>query len=137
MGTWASGFGGGKRPSFCHFTNGRARVISLVSVSLPKKILVGMVLTGQLDAKNINLAITSPDATLDTVQYATGDGFRLEHVLANFLSNAIKFSPQNSTITIVVGTDKEKDEIRAAEEREAEAARRSKQAGDALEKLGC
>ena len=83
---------------------------------------VGMVLKGQLDAKNINLAITSPDATLDTVHYATGDGFRLEHVLANFLSNAIKFSPPNSTITIVVGTDKEQDEARrAAAQCEAEA----------------
>ena len=92
---------------------------------------VGMVLKGQLDAKNITLAITSPDATLDTVQYATGDGFRLEHVLANFLSNAIKFSPQNSTITIVVGTDKEKDEARAAAQCEAEAAEERRKADEA------
>ena len=92
---------------------------------------VGMVLKGQLDAKNITLAITSPDATLDTVQYATGDGFRLEHVLANFLSNAIKFSPPNSTITIVVGTDKEQDEARAAAQCEAEAAEARRKADEA------
>ena len=92
---------------------------------------VGMVLKGQLDAKNITLAITSPDATLDTVQYATGDGFRLEHVLANFLSNAIKFSPPNSTITIVVGTDQEQDEARAAAQCEAEAAEERRKADEA------
>ena len=33
-----------------------------------------------------------------------GDSFRLEHVVANFLSNALKFSPAGTTITITVSS---------------------------------
>ena len=56
-------------------------------------------LKGQIDAKGIVL-LTSIKHNVP--KEVVGDRYRIEHVLANFLSNAIKFSPEYSTIKITV-----------------------------------
>lgn len=61
--------------------------------------LVRMSLKGQLDSKNIELH-TQIDA--DIPEMVIGDKFKVEHVLANFVSNAVKFSPNDSNIWITV-----------------------------------
>jgi osomolarity two-component system sensor histidine kinase SLN1 len=81
---------------------------------------------GSADAKSISIVV---DSTLDMNvdkgsliynsesvldRYYIGDQFRLEHVVMNFLSNAIKFSPDASTITIVI-RGKERREVRSTE----------------------
>ena len=40
-----------------------------------------------------------------------GDRYRIEHVIGNFLSNAIKFSPEDSEITLDVSVEAEQGEI--------------------------
>jgi len=42
------------------------------------------------------------DIRMDSDIYVLGDSFQLDHVTANFLSNAIKFSKPNSTITVMI-----------------------------------
>ena len=55
---------------------------------------------GSADAKKITLSIESElEIPMDQRSYI-GDRFRLEHVIVNFLSNAIKFSPDGSAITL-------------------------------------
>ena len=55
---------------------------------------------GSADAKKIKISIQSElDLPMERGSYI-GDRFRLEHVVVNFLSNAIKFSPEGSTITV-------------------------------------
>ena len=62
--------------------------------------------------KSVEKSLTSPllekglqfvmDISPDLPVALKGDKFRLSHVVANFLSNAVKFSPQDSTITLSV-----------------------------------
>lgn len=55
---------------------------------------------GSADAKRISISVESQlEFPIDSRSYI-GDRFRLEHVVANFLSNAIKFSPEGSAITL-------------------------------------
>lgn len=82
---------------------------------------------GSADAKNISIVIDSSldmkvdkgslihnsESVLD--RYYIGDQFRLEHVVMNFLSNAIKFSPEASTIKIIIRGN-ERREVRAVAE---------------------
>jgi signal transduction histidine kinase len=56
-------------------------------------------LKGQVDAKGITL-LTSIKHNVP--KEVVGDRYRIEHVLANFLSNAVKFSPEYSAIKITV-----------------------------------
>ena len=56
-------------------------------------------LRGYLVSKDIRLI---EDVHEDVPDKVKGDRFRIEHVLANFVSNAIKFSPTNGTVTITV-----------------------------------
>jgi signal transduction histidine kinase len=57
---------------------------------------------GQCDVKKIKVVIESPDNSANSLPYLIGDRFRLEHVVINFLSNAVKFSTPGSQVTIVV-----------------------------------
>lgn len=54
---------------------------------------------GQLDGKKLHLILQVND---DVPREVIGDKFKIEHVLANFLSNAVKFSEENSTLWIKV-----------------------------------
>lgn len=55
---------------------------------------------GCADSKNMTISVVSEvDLPMERGSYI-GDRFRLEHVLVNFLSNAIKFSPKGSKITV-------------------------------------
>jgi signal transduction histidine kinase len=55
---------------------------------------------GCADSKNMTISVVSEvDLPMERGSYI-GDRFRLEHVLVNFLSNAIKFSPEGSKITV-------------------------------------
>lgn len=55
---------------------------------------------GCADAKNITISVESElDLPMERGSYI-GDRFRLEHVIVNFLSNAIKFSREGSKITV-------------------------------------
>lgn len=60
---------------------------------------VQLSMKGSLAAKNLSLICTLEDSVPRVVK---ADGFRLEHVLANFVSNAVKFSPKNSSIYLSV-----------------------------------
>lgn len=55
---------------------------------------------GCADSKNMTISVVSEvDLPMERGSYI-GDRFRLEHVLVNFLSNAIKFSPEGSKVTV-------------------------------------
>jgi len=60
---------------------------------------VHMSLLGQLNSKSITLTIK---ISSDVPPCIVADRFRLEHVLANLVSNAIKFSPKDTEVQIVV-----------------------------------
>eukprot|EP01041_Mallomonas_annulata_P002616 gene2616-5113_t len=59
-------------------------------------------LRGILSSKLISLQVNISD---DVAPCLIGDSFQIEHVLANFLSNAIKFSPVGSCVHIEVTND--------------------------------
>ena len=67
---------------------------------------VHLSLKGQLTSKNLNLIYSIDD---NIPLKLRGDRFRIEHILANLISNAIKFSSSNSTITIKVKLQPGKD----------------------------
>jgi signal transduction histidine kinase len=67
---------------------------------------VHLSLKGQLTSKNLNLIYFIDD---NIPLKLRGDRFRIEHILANLISNAIKFSPSNSKITIKVKLQPGKD----------------------------
>lgn len=56
-------------------------------------------LWGQMVAKSLRLVEKMDD---DIPVKVRGDRFRIEHVIANFVSNAVKFSPEGGCITITV-----------------------------------
>eukprot|EP01041_Mallomonas_annulata_P011253 gene11253-23539_t len=56
-------------------------------------------LRGALSSKLISLQVNVADSV---APFLIGDSFQIEHVLANFISNAIKFSPTGSCIYIGV-----------------------------------
>lgn len=61
-----------------------------------------MSLRGQVHEKNIHLHVSvHPNVPIQVI----GDASRIEHTLTNFLSNAIKFSSQGSTISIILSYD--------------------------------
>ena len=55
--------------------------------------------SGILRANNISIGL---DVRVDTDLIVIGDRFQLDHVTANFLSNAIKFSKPHSTVAVVI-----------------------------------
>ena len=60
---------------------------------------VSLSFRGQLSSKEIQLIINIDDNVPKSV---LGDRFRLEHVVANFLSNAVKFSPHKGLVYLNV-----------------------------------
>merc|ERR1719453_2771719 len=56
-------------------------------------------LKGQIVAKGLKLVELIDK---DVPPRVIGDRFRIEHVLANFVSNAVKFSPPSAAITVAV-----------------------------------
>ena len=64
---------------------------------------VSKALYGILKEKRINLRSC---ISVDIPQYVIGDGYRIEHALANLLSNAAKFTPVGGEILIAVSAAK-------------------------------
>jgi len=58
---------------------------------------------GSARDRNVELSITLPDNTPDVV----ADTTQIEHVFANLLTNALKYTPAGGTITISAETEKE------------------------------
>ena len=58
-------------------------------------------LRGQMVAKGLRMIVELDN---DVPAKVSGDRFRIEHVLANILSNAVKFSPHDGTVTVTVKT---------------------------------
>lgn len=54
--------------------------------------------TPAADAKRINFLVTAPDSPV----YVMGDATRLQQAVSNLLTNAVKFSPPDSEISILV-----------------------------------
>lgn len=53
-------------------------------------------------AKSLHFVL---DISPELPEAIVGDRYRISHVIANFLSNAIKFSPENSTLTLRVSCE--------------------------------
>lgn len=53
----------------------------------------------QLEQKNINFTL---DMSIDVPQYIVGDPLRIKQIFMNLFSNAIKFTPENKSISIQV-----------------------------------
>ena len=66
-------------------------------------------LQGSALSKRINLSIDDEDYFQFNV---LGDRFRLEHVVSNLVSNAIKFSPEGSNISVNIKSDEIKEDQR-------------------------
>jgi PAS domain S-box-containing protein len=82
--------------------------------------------------KKINL-----EKNLDTnIPYLNFDKFRIEQVIRNFLSNALKFTPPQGTITIASNLRKKKNEITGEVDLFAEASVKDTGVGIAQEELG-
>lgn len=65
---------------------------------------VGKALKFKLDEKNIKLKVRIPDSLPDI----TADSARIQQVVTNLLTNAIKFTPANGEISVHVGLNKDK-----------------------------
>jgi len=70
-----------------------------------KEEIINVLDTNRLVLQQKNIAVNNK---VDSDCYVTADRLRIEEVLTNLLNNAVKYSPENSDITIDVFVDKDK-----------------------------
>lgn len=82
--------------------------LDIEKINIKRKVLKGFaVIKDSAKQKNIKLIEHLPDNL-----YASADSVQMEMVIRNIISNAVKFTPQNGTITVEAGQTKGKIEIK-------------------------